>query len=724
MGLLGWALTALLAGANPAPGAPPELVRLEDLAPHFAQVARARAAAAFAARDFAAARRLLSPEGEGPPVRYLRALCSLELGEAEAAARALAALAPDYPRLADRLRAQAGAAFEKAGLPAEAAEQYRQVAASSTAFADARLGLARALAAGGRTAEAGSALSPLLDRPEPESGRDVAAEALWTLARLGEAEGDETLRSGALRRLWSEHPRSAEAARAEPLLSPSERTVEARLARGERLVEAHHNRPGIAVLEPLVAALKLPDPRACRAGFALGDALRKERRHREAIRRLEPVVAACRDRDLLPRALYALASSRSIATPETGPGLYERLARDFPDHRAGEVRLYAAALDLRAGKKEAARARLEELGTREPRGRLGPEALFKLFWLERAAGRHGPALAYLERISAAGGGPAQAYELQRAEYWRARTLGELGDPQAEAERLSRLASDHPATWYGSVALRRLEELDGARAARARGSVRKPPPARSPWPLRAGKLADDPRLWTGIELLRLGLKDEARGELLGLRRAGLDPAAARLLAHLLSACGDEASAQLIARVSLRGELERTPTAATRATWDLAYPRAHRALIERHCRAAGVDPDLLQALIREESAYDANARSWAGALGLTQLLPERGARLAKPAGVRFKAERLFEPEISIRLGCAHLGDLLREFDGEVAYAFAAYNAEPERVRTWLSRKPGRPIDEFVEEIPFEETRGYVKRLVRSVEAYRLLYGRAGR
>jgi soluble lytic murein transglycosylase len=138
---------------------------------------------------------------------------------------------------------------------------------------------------------------------------------------------------------------------------------------------------------------------------------------------------------------------------------------------------------------------------------------------------------------------------------------------------------------------------------------------------------------------------------------------------------------------------------------------------------VPAELLQALMREESALDAEAVSPAGAIGLTQLMLPTARQVAR----RLKLPPpdragLMEPATSIRIGAAYLGDLLARFGGSEALALAAYNAGENAVGRWRAAGPGLPLDEFVEEIPYDETRGYVKRVLRSYASYRLLAGAA--
>ncbi|MFP2897653.1 lytic transglycosylase domain-containing protein [Corallococcus sp. 4LFB] len=155
----------------------------------------------------------------------------------------------------------------------------------------------------------------------------------------------------------------------------------------------------------------------------------------------------------------------------------------------------------------------------------------------------------------------------------------------------------------------------------------------------------------------------------------------------------------------------------------YPNAFRDLIEKHTATAGVEPDLLQALMREESALDPKALSWAGAMGLTQLMPSTAKGVARELKVKkFTVDSLLQPELNIRFGAHYLGGLIKKFKGHTPYAVGSYNAGSGAVNRWRAASPDLPLDAWVEEIPIAETRGYIKRVLRSYNTYQLLYGRA--
>jgi soluble lytic murein transglycosylase len=259
-------------------------------------------------------------------------------------------------------------------------------------------------------------------------------------------------------------------------------------------------------------------------------------------------------------------------------------------------------------------------------------------------------------------------------------------------------------------------------------------------LDPGPLRDHPRLRAALRLLRMGLGDEAAEELRALDlgepggvaaavagtvtapgpgASGAGPAFA--VAALLDLAGDHRSAHGILKAQGRAVLRSPPEGEAVGLWRIAYPPAFRDEVERWSAPVQVPPDLLQALMREESALDPAVISQAGAIGLTQLMPSTAQSVAKRLGIGpISSSSLTDPATNIRIGAAYLGELLGRYGRQPALALAAYNAGSGAVRRWLEARGSLELDEFVEEIPIEETRGYVKRVLRTFAAYRLLSG----
>lgn len=696
---------------------------LEDLTPYFNDGKAKDAKDAFDKGQYTKARTLLEGAGDSLPVRYLRALSAVRAGDDKAAATEMAALANEYPALRDRCLTHAGVALESQGRLDDAAASYQLVPENSRMYVDARLGLARVLRKKKDYDGAMAALTPLTLRAMTGWGRNVGAEALVATADLAVEKKDRAAERAALWRLWASQPLSPIIKQVEKRLKGQATPLDAKVGRAEALIEAHRNKQGLAILEPLLPQMKLPDPLACKAHFAFGKGQRKERQHTRAIQVLTPVVEQCKDRDLLARALYVLGSSRSIVDQARGTETYERLAREFPDHSfADDALFYAADLYVKTSRPKEAMARLDELARLYPRGDFLGEALFKAFWVARTSKAEDGGFSFLDRIEQQFATADESYDVERARYWRARTLEERGNIQGAVELMEKLAVDHPATYYGLMARSKLGELDPQRLERVSEQIFDVPEAASPWPLFAGPMGDDSHFRAGVELLRLGFPDSVSSELMLVNRTNQPAESMRLLVMVLSQSGDTRSAHAIARLALRKDLSGRITAQTRPVWEVAYPNAFRDLIEKHTAPAGVEPDLLQALMREESALDPKALSWAGALGLTQLMPSTAKGVARELKVKnFKVDALLHPELNIRFGAHYLGGLIKKFKGHTPYAVGSYNAGSGAVNRWRANNPALPLDAWVEEIPIAETRGYIKRVLRSYNTYQLLYGR---
>jgi soluble lytic murein transglycosylase len=154
--------------------------------------------------------------------------------------------------------------------------------------------------------------------------------------------------------------------------------------------------------------------------------------------------------------------------------------------------------------------------------------------------------------------------------------------------------------------------------------------------------------------------------------------------------------------------------------LHYPIEQGGFLSTDAREFHLDPALLRALVRQESVFNPGARSHAGALGLSQLLPGTAKPLAKSVlRVRYRRAFLYDPGINARLGAAFFRQLLDRFGGDRAYALAAYNGGPARMQRVLTENRGRLEDEIIESHPFGETRDYVRRVLLYAESYRALY-----
>ena len=159
------------------------------------------------------------------------------------------------------------------------------------------------------------------------------------------------------------------------------------------------------------------------------------------------------------------------------------------------------------------------------------------------------------------------------------------------------------------------------------------------------------------------------------------------------------------------------------WRLAFPLPFRSDLERFSKQNGLDPFLMAALIRQESEFDAKVISRANARGLTQILPSTGKELSRKLKVApYTTAALFQPKTNLQMGTFYLKSMIDYLGGNVEAALAAYNAGLSRANAWLSWGDFKEPAEFIETVPFTETRGYIQTVLRNADVYRRLYGSA--
>ena len=155
--------------------------------------------------------------------------------------------------------------------------------------------------------------------------------------------------------------------------------------------------------------------------------------------------------------------------------------------------------------------------------------------------------------------------------------------------------------------------------------------------------------------------------------------------------------------------------------MLFPLAYKEKIGAYAKEYSLDPWIIISLTRQESLFDPKALSHAQAYGLMQIIPETGYRLAKqliPADY-FRPEDLYDPNTNLNFGCFYFRQLLDKFDQNIVYAIAAYNGGAGSVSSWIKRFDKYEIDAFIENIPFGETRDYVKRILRNFWMYYRIY-----
>jgi soluble lytic murein transglycosylase len=304
-------------------------------------------------------------------------------------------------------------------------------------------------------------------------------------------------------------------------------------------------------------------------------------------------------------------------------------------------------------------------------------------------------------------------------YWLGRLADEAGNPALARTYYAKLLERFPQNYFATTAVKRLRALGPGPAADADILATIPPVP--------------PALPLGDTIPTAAANRQMRAD--ALRSIGFDASAELELHAAYAATGEprlllEAAQEALnaghigaAIVTIRQiypQLEWRPFGQVpREVWLTAYAMPFESFIVARSATAGVDPMLTAGLIRQESAYDPEAHSHANAFGLMQLLPKTARRFAKQAKVRYSTPMLFEPDYNIHIGTIYFAGLQRNF-GNVESALAAYNAGEDRVAFWTTGQAYREPAEFVDSIPFTETREYVEIVTRNADIYRKLYG----
>ncbi|MCC6277255.1 MAG: transglycosylase SLT domain-containing protein [Oligoflexia bacterium] len=223
-----------------------------------------------------------------------------------------------------------------------------------------------------------------------------------------------------------------------------------------------------------------------------------------------------------------------------------------------------------------------------------------------------------------------------------------------------------------------------------------------------------------ELLDLGFQSFARLELRQLEKSRLHSSYLLKLVEYYQKAGEYHRAADIAFNFFRGTRESQAMDGNSLLWTAAFPQAYASSVIRYSDQVGISPQFTWSIMRAESGFRENIHSFAGAIGLMQIIPPTARRVAESIKLgSFRKEMLTDPDTNIRIGTWYLKKLDRMVGGNLALVAASYNAGPHRVQGWLKDFGGIDLDEFIEHIPFIETRGYVKKVLGNYNIYQHIY-----
>ena len=721
-----------------------------------------------------------TPLGAEPEFRAVAA--ALEASDPAGAARELeAALAKNPGLRTPVVDLWLGRMFERARLPARALEICERAANPSAELAAyAGLCVARSLNALGRPRDAVSRLE-MLSVPEAAlserelaiarsaalagdgeraiqayrgilaaSGESPPAETALALSELllnrAASGGDAEEALGLARRVRVAHSTNRELSRRADELEqralqavPRERqSALARLSNDERLalasalLRARDHEAAEREASELLRALP-PSERftsvGCEADLVLAKARAALRRNQEASDGLDEARTRCvTDEDRAARIWFLSGRYSSAAgQPAAAVGFYAQVEARFPAHYlADDARYYAAQSYLDLGAEDRFTELSSTMAERYPKGDMVAEGLFRLALRRMARGAWSEAALLLEQGVAWIGStdPTRGFDLVgRERYFRARALHVLGKAAEARAEFAQLIRDYPLSYYMLQAYTRLHALD-PEAAKSALDMALRSAETEPFRVVRRHEVDRPGFSRMLELLRIGELDSALRELdaLGLSQAETASEVLWGVAYVYGRAGFAKLSADLAKRRLSEIARRWPTSGWEHAWQVAFPRPYPELVHAEARNNSVDPALVYAVMREESAFDPDAVSSANAYGLMQLILPTARGLARRDKLVVTAQTLRRPSVNVALGCRALAELTTRFSDNPLLAIPAYNAGPGRPVRWLKEHPSTDFDLWVELVPYSETRRYTKRVLSSRAVYAFLYENA--
>lgn len=695
-------LRTLVAGTSGSVIQPQELIRFEARYPRSRAAALARFLRGYTAYN---------------QKDYKSAVAALDNSEIENATSI-----GDYARF---FQAESEAAQ---GENKQALRDYQELLAKHTEslkVREARLAAARSEIAVGNTSGAIAGIKELADNND--------ADALYITGQAFEASGN----SGEALRLYTqvyyELPATTAAASAESRLEALGKSPKTNLAgyaeelaRCDRIFEAKQYFDAAAAYEKLFVGF--PDRRASDAvSLRYGASLLNNKQPAQAATELAKVTDQNPETHAEALSLIAEALRKSNRIAQSGAAV-DRLIAKYPRTRWAQDSLFALASALKKDDRQIEAAeRYHQVLSLYPRTSDAAEASYMLGWQAYQSKRYADAARILEQHLATYRYPESKF-IGESGLWAGKSEERLGK-KARALALYELVSQrYTFGYHGYIAAGRAARL---RAADSLLRAEEAKPGSDLEKIKQNVLlvgavretadgSEAPRIGKADDLEVIGLYDLAVRELnAALEKAPGSPSLNMRLALLYSRQGETFQATLVLRRGYPDIYSYRENDIPREAWEIFFPLNNWDTIKKEARRYGIDPYSAAGLIRQESVFNPSAVSRAGARGLMQVMPATGQLISKRQGSgTISAADLFNPTLNIKLGMSYLAQLLEQF-GRIEYAAAAYNAGPGRAQRWIAERGSMDIEDWIESIPFSETRGYVQGVLRYTANYRRLY-----
>jgi len=625
---------------------------------------------------------------------------------------------PQAGELGDYVIFYLGTAYYQTGRLAEAVATlggFERAYPESLLIRDAHVAYANALVADERAPEA----VDLLEKDRLPFRADLEL----VLGRAYEAAGQPAKAFGIFRNLYFTMPQTWEASQVEGDLKKLAGTPETqapsfaeRRMRADLLVKGKQYNEAANEYHDLLNDAG-PENRLA-VEMAMAEALRHAGRDREAKKALEAMPETTPEMNA--ERLFNLGEiARGANDDDSFLRIVEQLRQTDPASSWLEQALLSAGnIYLLRRDYDRAIDSYRELQQRFPNGGRASYAHWKATWLSLRQGRREDAeKGFEEQIELY---PSSG-EVPAALYWRARLAEEDGDSAKARAYYLKVSDRFRNYYYGALARQQLRKIKSDNEPASYALLDRVPPIDASAKVTADAVpADDLRVQKAQLLANGGLLDFAVRELTAAANESKGNWLAPETAHLYADAGRYDRAIEILKKAVPSYFAVDLPSLPRPYWEALFPKPYWIDLKRFSSDNALDPYLVAALIRQESEFNPAAVSHANAVGLMQLLPKVGKSVARQEKLKhFSSTQLFTPGMNMQLGTRYFRSMVDKF-GSFEYALAAYNAGADRVQDWLGQGKYRDAQEFVESIPFTETREYVQAILRNADVYRQLYG----
>jgi len=375
--------------------------------------------------------------------------------------------------------------------------------------------------------------------------------------------------------------------------------------------------------------------------------------------------------------------------------LYTQIHQSYPNSPLAPEGLYNAARLYQINNQTQLAIKTYDILIRSyPRNKYAEDGAWYLGWIYYRKGQyreaHGTFSAFTDSDS--------SFNASNAKYWKARTLEKQGKRDEAHVQYRELAGSTTPTYHTYLAQKKSGYTPNFANINPEFSV-------------LGAKANS-RVEKAQLLISLGMLDEAKFEIIAMEDEAGTKEEFVIVSLLYSQVDDYNKSIKVAQGIGLPQANR-----------LSFPKGYKEIVGPYAKKYGVDELLVYSIIREESRFQKDVVSPADAVGLMQLIPPTARTVARQIGINgFSTAMLTIPRINIEMGIFYFKQVLDKFNGDVELALASYNAGPHRAADWKVRFYGLEKDEFIEEVPFRETRNYIRRILRSYGAYKAIYGDA--